>query len=615
MKLAKEKTKPQLNVRYLIPSVLTVGFVPLIMRISFYNPHLSQYDWFPDTDTNIDVFLRYKQWAVVAIAAVCIILLLVRKYYYFEELPKEKFMIPAGIYAIFVLLSAIFGKSPLFAFAGSLDMFESALALLSYLVIAYYTYASIVSLEHLLWFLRWSEWFVLVELLIVVFQGFGHDFLLTDFGKRLYTPAQYWDQLDGINAAGGGKYGTLFNGDYFSMYLAVLMPIFVGLFIVETKKWRKAFNAVLFVLGGLVLIHGVASGVVGLAAAAIIGAIVVCSRNRKSLAICLALVAGIAAGVLVAANTVPVVKNKVSSFLGTGSSIADRIPVKSITTGDTDITYVLKDGTAFSIAFDVDQTSGELLLDAHNGDGDVLTPTVIDPGVQSYSLLLDDGQTVFLTKTAVEDYPALYVSAVNVGMTYVKNMDSGYWFLNTAKKLVKLSTEDVVEVVHLFPDDLFTGRGQIYNKCLPLLKDSLVIGSGANTFILRYPQWDYVRDTYLGISGIYTTKPHCFYLQLWIEEGFAALAVLLFFFGLYLVKSIRLYQQVLRRGDVDNAHVSSISADDVCLSRLGFFLFLGILSYLIVVLANDSTICTAPVFWTVLGAGWAVNKLVKANAK
>lgn len=36
---------------------------------------------------------------------------------------------------------------------------------------------------------------------------------------------------------------------------------------------------------------------------------------------------------------------------------------------------------------------------------------------------------------------------------------------------------------------------------------------------------------------------------------------------------------------------------------IGFAIMIGVIGYLVAVIANDSTICTAPVFWTVLGIG------------
>lgn len=188
MKLAKEKVQPQLSERFLIPSILAVGLIPLIVRVHIYDCHLEGYDWFPNAGKQADVFLFYKQWALVVLAAICVILLYIRVNEYYEELPVGKFMIPAGVYGGMVLVSAIFGKSPLFSFAGSYEMFESALALIGYLIIAYYTYTCMTSLEHVRYFLRGSEYFILIELIIAAFQKLGLDIFSTAIWKRLITP-------------------------------------------------------------------------------------------------------------------------------------------------------------------------------------------------------------------------------------------------------------------------------------------------------------------------------------------------------------------------------------------------------------------------------------------
>lgn len=116
MKLVKQEVeKPLLNKRYLIPSILAMGFVPLIMHEHTYRTHLENEDWFAVGNyTATDFFLFWKQWAVIILALVCLLLLLIRAKYYYEELPwDKKAFIPLGIYCVFVFLSACFAKKPL----------------------------------------------------------------------------------------------------------------------------------------------------------------------------------------------------------------------------------------------------------------------------------------------------------------------------------------------------------------------------------------------------------------------------------------------------------------------------------------------------------------------
>ena len=62
-----------------------------------------------------------------------------------------------------------------------------------------------------------------------------------------------------------------------------------------------------------------------------------------------------------------------------------------------------------------------------------------------------------------------------------------------------------------------------------------------------------------------------------------------------MIKSIRIY----RRVSLQNR-----------LSWIGFGLFTAVLVYMFVGIVNDSNVCTAPVFWCMLGLGLAVNRML-----
>ena len=66
------------------------------------------------------------------------------------------------------------------------------------------------------------------------------------------------------------------------------------------------------------------------------------------------------------------------------------------------------------------------------------------------------------------------------------------------------------------------------------------------------------------------------------------------------VQSLRIYRRA-------NLHES--------LSWVGFGLFAAVLVYLIAGIANDSNVCTAPVFWGMLGLGLATNRMLVEKEK
>ena len=88
------------------------------------------------------------------------------------------------------------------------------------------------------------------------------------------------------------------------------------------------------------------------------------------------------------------------------------------------------------------------------------------------------------------------------------------------------------------------------------------------------------------------------YLQQWLENGLLALLALLIFYGWYFIQSFRIYRKV--------------QTYDLT-SEVGLGIYLGTFTYMIVGFANDSNVCTAPVFWILFGIGLACNEMVKKS--
>lgn len=140
-----------------------------------------------------------------------------------------------------------------------------------------------------------------------------------------------------------------------------------------------------------------------------------------------------------------------------------------------------------------------------------------------------------------------------------------------------------------------SNRGHIWNKTIPLLGKHAFMGSGANTYMFEVSQEDYISQNYVYGANSYDVKAHCWYLQQWVETGLLGTLALLVFLFWYLVQSVRIYRRV-------DLHES--------ISWVGFGLFAAVLVYMIAGIANDSNVCTAPVFWGMLGLGLAVNRML-----
>jgi O-antigen ligase len=129
------------------------------------------------------------------------------------------------------------------------------------------------------------------------------------------------------------------------------------------------------------------------------------------------------------------------------------------------------------------------------------------------------------------------------------------------------------------------------------LKKHLILGSGADTFAIAFPQQDYVGIYNAGFDSQFVSKPHNMYLQMGVQTGVLSLIAFLVFYGMYFISSIRLYIK---------GHFNSYFA------QIGVGVFVGTFGYMITGIANDSTIAVAPMFWTLMGLGIAINYKVKS---
>jgi O-antigen ligase len=91
-------------------------------------------------------------------------------------------------------------------------------------------------------------------------------------------------------------------------------------------------------------------------------------------------------------------------------------------------------------------------------------------------------------------------------------------------------------------------------------------------------------------------KPHNMYLQIGINTGLMSLLALLALYLMYFIDSMKIY---LKRD------ISTF------LEYVGIGAFTGIMAYLAAGMFNDQIISVAPLFYSMVGLGLAVNRLVK----
>lgn len=570
-----------------------MGFVSLIVHMFEYDANLSQFDWFPaSSGLQTDFFFAWKMIAIVILGVVMIGIMLYRYLKKKEQFQFENSFYMLFVYAMFVAMSALFSSYKYWVVRGTYELFEPVWAVFAYMILCYYVYNYVQEEKQVNKVLLWAGVGMAMVTLIGVFQYFGKDFFKTGFGKHLITNISFWGNLDSLNfnMAEGTSYTTLYNPNFLSFYFGMLIPLLACLFIGAKKVWQRAALVVAEILCIICLKgSGSDSGWMAVAAGAAIAVLVLLSRGKKLRYVGGALVAAGIIGSIVIANTTSFGERIKNTITGT-YHMEDQYSLNDIATNDEDVVLKIWDN-ALSVSYDIAE-DGTIQILCKDSDGNPLGQTLADEGTQTYSIDDERFANVQVQPVMFDQTAGINVYVDGISWNFVKTDDDGYEFLNPAGKLVKY---EKVKQSNLFKEDAMSFRGHIWNTTIPVLGKHVFVGSGANTYLLERPQNDYFGQAYIYGFNTYDVKAHCWYLQQWVETGLFGTLALIGFLLWYIIRSVRIYRRV-------DLHEH--------LSWVGFGLFAAVLVYVIAAVANDSNVCTAPVFWGMLGLGMAVNRML-----
>ena len=269
------------------------------------------------------------------------------------------------------------------------------------------------------------------------------------------------------------------------------------------------------------------------------------------------------------------------------------ITVKDILTKDDEVELVMKDDS-LHIKYQLLEDD-MVVFDLTDNEGTTITYEANDTKIR----LLDDRFSMIEIEPCVvgETY-CFTVYADGLRWDFSNQINDGtYYFLDWANKFVKLEKAD--SAVFTNCPSLFSGRGYIWAKTIPLLKKYIFLGAGPDSFQMVFPQYDYVDLAYDFAPNMLITRAHNMFLQMAVQTGVLSLICFLVFYGMYFVKSVKLY--IKRKELLD---------DDPYLFHIGAGLFVANFGYMLSGIVNDSLPVTAPLFWAIIGIGIAVNSLI-----
>lgn len=568
----------------ILPSVLACAAVPLLAMLVVTDSGLSAYDWFSDNGTEADFFLICKMAAIVMLA---IVMTSVMVHGIFVK--KKPFhypgiiAVPLIIYAAAVLLSWMLGIHNHSQVVGGFAQHETVFVLLAYVVFLLYTYSELSGkyrkrkMNLMLICLIISS-FVLA--LIGLSQFLQNDLLLGFPIKNIIT------LFSGINPdrvrlsfPAGTVYMTLYNPNYVGSYVSLILPVvFAGTMLIKKPLWKIfcIINSVMLIvcLIGSGSLTGIISTVSG---ALVIGITVMFLKINKrrvriiygTVVFCAFLAAVITAGVYMA-----------------GHETNEERSLSYMSVNDENVTVV------------INENEYHIVCDSKGGK-DV---QVYDKNMKRLLLIPEkDGfykANDFFVQTGMsaEKKSGFNIICDDTSYFFTNDNEEGTYKFRTPYGKYTSDIANSPEVSFLKTREAFAShRGYIWSHTIPLIKKFILYGCGPDNFIYVFPNNDYPDIIGNNYSGQVVTRPHNMYLQMAVQTGLVSVLAFVLLYVLYFVNTVSATKMA---GRITRYSVISLA------------LLAGATGYMVSGLANDSTVCVAPVYFTLLGLGFAYNKMI-----
>jgi O-antigen ligase len=658
----------------IIPAMLFTAVVIMPVRYYTYKRDMARFFWSVGTEDQTEFFSHIKVNLIVICTVLALLALLFRLCTQSFAVKRSVLYFPMIAYALTVLFSYLASSEKFFAWHGWNERFEGTYVLLCYMVMLFYIINSVNSERNVKWIVYPVAVVSGLLALLGLSQYFGHDFLQTAIGQKLIVPNEpiensdltTWQLMDRLAAEGrqilefafkkGEIYQTVYNINYVSFYLTLLIPLFGMIFIHENNMRKKIAWGVLFTLLIMNLIGSASSGgFLGMFFVVLTAVVVLNKRILKwwksvaALLVITVVVAGFTydrwypelSGAVKSALNITEAAIAATAETGAGGAQAvddteaakpeEAAPVSGQVAG----TGRAADGPAPEKAvLDYFVNDGADIVVSVNGNEATITMNKDDPfdiavrdadgkelatkedliqfddsaDASNPAILIDDLRFAALTlipasvENEVSGEIVFYCMISLAGDSQIWPFaltDEGTFYHNEVGKRVKLRN-----VPHIGWEDnpgFGSGRGYIWSRTLPLLRDTLLLGHGADTYCIYFPHEDYVGKHNAGWNiNMIVDKPHNLYLGAAIGTGMISVLALLALFLFYIVRSFRLYFR---------------SKYDDFLQVAGAGIFFGILGFLVSAFVDDSSVSVMPLFYGLLGVGVAINLLLSARER
>jgi membrane protein implicated in regulation of membrane protease activity len=542
-----------------------------------------------------------------------------------------------AVYIIAVILSFAFSRYKNLAWSGANDRFEGTYILICYIFMLFYTINTIDN-KQILKIIFYSV--IISQLLLQIIgiaQFTGHDPFQTVIGQKIIIPNYtinkssgytIWQRIDElaketpprsliINSSEHIRQ-TVYSFNNLSFYLCVVIPIFVMLFILCSSIKQKIAMAVMFELLFINICAANASGgFLGLFCA-FMAAVITFRKHIIKWRYQLLIIITLAGVSFVLTNRY--MKHTDKSAL---SEQISRQIFESVSKDETKdkIDYFINNNDSIVVSVNNNELKIKINKDAGHVIDNISDSQGMQPDLQFNNKIISSGDNhykalaiSFMDKrfANLEIFiPAQTGDFEDKKMYMIKLKDEkkiwpflvnqeGTYCLTEEGALVKL--RKVPHIGFKNKQGFGTGRGYIWSRTFPLMPETFILGHGADTFAMSFPQNDF--------TGLYyyygwdsekkpiVDKPHNFILLNFVNTGGISAIALTAIIIIYIVQSFGLYSK-------------NIQYD--IFSKIGAGIYLGIIAFFVAGMFYDTSVNIMPLIYGLLGIGISCNYFVKAN--
>ncbi|MDO4557212.1 MAG: hypothetical protein Q4B70_19035, partial [Lachnospiraceae bacterium] len=226
----------------MLPAMFFTAVIMILVRLHVYTNNMDTFVWEFRGDTLTDMFNWIKMSGIMFCtlwALGCVVYRLVKET---MAIRKTLFYIPVGVYLLMVLMSFLFSDYKQIALWGAPNRFEGTLTLVAYMLMFLYIINTVNSERNVKQMLYCVSGVAAFLGVIGITQILGIDVFSSGVGKFLTISSKYRDVASISKTLDTMVSQTLYNPNYVSFYLTLLIPIAGMFFFYFTSKTNKDKN-------------------------------------------------------------------------------------------------------------------------------------------------------------------------------------------------------------------------------------------------------------------------------------------------------------------------------------------------------------------------------------